>query len=131
MPSAEPDYEAQISTAIRRFYTLVRRDDLIGPIFRAAVPDDHWDAHIEKIASFWHKVILGKQGYDGFPMRVHVMLPGLEAEHFERWLSLFSPSCRTACDSELAERMISKAEMMARSFRMGIAFYREQQAKAV
>ncbi len=40
-----------IGVLIRTFYSRAREDELIGPIFAAAVVD--WDEHIENIANFW------------------------------------------------------------------------------
>jgi hemoglobin len=108
--------------AIRRlvttFYGRARQDDLIGPIFNAAVAD--WDDHLGKIADFWSSMLLKTNRYNGRPMRPHFML-GLKADHFDRWLALFEATARELFAPELAGIFIIRARRIADSFEMNIA----------
>lgn len=110
--------EEKIAQLVATFYNRARADDLIGPIFNAAVKD--WDHHIAKIADFWSSVMLKTGRYDGRPMRPHLMLP-LKGEHFDRWLVLFEATAREIFESDVAEAFIIRARRIADSFEMGIA----------
>src|ERR1700754_3693638 len=89
---AHPDLdEASIALLVRTFYDRARQDDVIGPVFAAAVED--WDHHIGKITDFWSGVMLRTGRYNGRPMRPHLILP-LEGRHFDRWLELFEATAR-------------------------------------
>jgi len=112
-----PADEKQLASLVDLFYTRVRADALLGPIFNAAVHD--WDDHLRTLTSFWCSVALGAQSYRGSPMAVHRSLP-LRGEHFERWLSLWRDAAREALNETSAARMIEYAERIARSLRMGL-----------
>ncbi len=124
---AHPDLsEALIADLVRTFYDRARRDDLIGPVFNAAVTD--WEHHIGKIADFWSGVMLRTRRYDGRPMRPHLILP-LEGRHFDRWLLLFEATARELCKPELAEAFIVRARRIADSFEMARASQRGEIAR--
>src|SRR5277367_4733636 len=83
--------EQSIGRLVRTFYGRAREDDVIGPIFNAAVAD--WEHHLGKITDFWSSMMLRTGRYDGRPMRPHLMLP-LRGNHFDRWLLLFETTAR-------------------------------------
>src|SRR6201986_492373 len=78
--------EAQISALVDAFYTKVRQDPEIGPIFNAVVDD--WPHHLALLKDFWSTVLLATGRYKGNPAARHLQL-GLDPQHFERWLQLF------------------------------------------
>ena len=93
--AAHPDLrEPMIGLLVRTFYERARQDDVIGPVFAAAVED--WEDHIAKITDFWSSVMLRTGRYGGRPMRPHLILP-LEGRHFDRWLDLFEATARELC----------------------------------
>ncbi len=118
--------EENIARLVATFYARARADDLIGPVFAAAVTD--WDHHIGKITDFWSSVMLKTGRYDGRPMRPHLLL-ALKGEHFDRWLVLFEATAREMFDDEVAEAFIVRARRIADSFEMGIATTRGQIAR--
>ena len=118
--------EEKIARLVATFYGRARTDDLIGPIFNAAVKD--WDHHIEKITDFWSSIMLKTGRYDGRPMRPHLMLP-LTGEHFDRWLVLFEATAREIFEPDVAEAFIIRARRIADSFEMGIATMRGEIAR--
>ncbi|CAM5505520.1 hypothetical protein MAUB1S_08443 [Mycolicibacterium aubagnense] len=114
---AHPDIdEALIARLVRTFYERARADDLIGPIFAAAVHD--WDEHIANITAFWSSVILRSGRYNGRPMRPHLTLP-LENEHFDRWLALFEATAKELCSPGGRERLHRPGAPDRRQFRNG------------
>ncbi|WP_432329955.1 group III truncated hemoglobin [Mucilaginibacter sp. P25] len=48
------------------FYTKIRQDDLLGPIFNERI-GDKWSEHLEKMYSFWQTTLLGEHTYSGRP----------------------------------------------------------------
>lgn len=73
---------------VERFYAQVLRDALLGPIFAARL-DGHWPEHLAKMESFWTTVLLAEPLYAGRPLEAHLDL-GIGAQHFERWLALWT-----------------------------------------
>jgi len=114
--------EPMIRDLVHRFYARVRQDPMLGPIFDAAVAD--WDAHLDKLCSFWSSVTLMTGRYKGAPMLVHAKLPGLSAEHFDRWLELFRNTAAEVCPSAPARLFIDRAERIAQSLELGVALGR-------
>ncbi len=120
--AAHPDLrEPMIAALVRTFYERAREDDVIGPVFAAAVED--WDDHIGKITDFWSSVMLRTGRYAGRPMRPHLILP-LEGRHFDRWLQLFEATALEICPPDIAQAFIVRARRIADSFEMARASQR-------
>ena len=45
-----------INNIVRLFYAQVRENEILGPIFNRAIPDEDWDFHMGKITDFWDSV---------------------------------------------------------------------------
>ena len=114
--------EPMIAEIVRRFYGRVRADDLLGPMFESRIDD--WEAHLAKLCDFWSSVLLMTGRFKGAPMAAHVRIEGLGAGHFERWLGLWRQTAREVCPPAAAALFIARAEMIARSFQLGISVAR-------
>jgi hemoglobin len=110
--------ESRIALLVDRFYEKVRADPLLGPVFNAAVHD--WDDHKRTRTSFWCSVALRASSYRGNPMAVHRAQPGIRAEHFERWLSMWQATTREVLDENDAQLMLDHADRIGRSLRLGM-----------
>ena len=80
-----------ISDLVERFYTRVREDEIIGPIFRDQ-ENFSWDTHIPVMVNFWSSILLDDASYKGNPMLKHIELnrrTPLTQLHFRRWKELF------------------------------------------
>jgi hemoglobin len=110
--------EAMIQTLVRGFYSRVRRDSLLGPIFESKVND--WEKHIERLCRFWSSVALMSGRYHGQPMLVHLPLP-VDAAHFDRWLEIFAATARDLCPPAAAAHFLERAARIADSLELGIA----------
>jgi len=115
--------ESMIKNIVHSFYAKVENDPLIGPIFKDKLGND-WSHHLAQMCDFWSGVALSTGRYKGQPMLKHVNLPGIEKEHFIRWLSLFEENAYSLYSEEIAEFFVNKAKKIADSFMHGIAFYR-------
>ena len=116
--------EETIHAVVHGFYDEIRRDDLLGPIFTAAIPPEQWPHHLAKMCDFWSSTLLRTGRYDGRPLPPHLALPGLGKEHFHRWLALFQATVQRVCPPEVASLFMDRALRIAHSFRLAIAFSR-------
>lgn len=86
------DSRQEVNFLVKTFYSIVREDELIGPIFNQQVKD--WDHHLERITDFWETNLLFVRNYKGNPVAVHVQVDqnnheATTQEHFGRWLQLW------------------------------------------
>lgn len=107
---------------VETFYTRVRRDPLLGPIFEDAVAD--WPAHFDRLSAFWSSLTLMSGRYKGNPFEAHLPLPALGPAHFNRWLELFETTLQELCTPEQAEVFRVRAHRVAASLSMGLAIRR-------
>ncbi len=110
--------EAMIERLVRAFYTRVRADALLGPVFEARIAD--WEPHLTRMFAFWSSVALHSGAYHGDPMARHARLP-VDAIHFDRWLALFAETARLTCPPAAATLFVERATRIARSLELGIA----------
>ncbi|WP_368744843.1 group III truncated hemoglobin [Desertibaculum subflavum] len=111
--------EAMIHRLVHGFYAKVRADDVLGPVFDAAIAD--WAPHLAKMCDFWSSVALMSGRYHGQPMPAHLKLP-IEARHFDRWLALFEATAAELCPPAAAAHFVERARRIADSFELGRAF---------
>ena len=119
MPHLELDRES-ISTLVHTFYDDVRADPLLAPVFNAAI-GDHWDTHLGRMVDFWCTTMLKTQQFQGNVFGKHMVLAGVEPDHFRRWLLLFEATAAETCAPAAADYFIERARRIARSFELGIA----------
>ncbi len=103
------------------FYTKVREDDLIGPVFASKIPADNWAPHLERMYSFWNTVLFSVRDYTGNPFSKHAGLPVQEA-HFTRWIELFTKTIDANFRGEVAEDAKSRAMKMGYLFQKKIEY---------
>lgn len=111
--------EAQLTALMHTFYARVRRDDLLGPVFHDAIDD--WPHHLEKLAAFWSRAMLGTQRYAGNPMTAHRRhLARITPAHFQRWLALWGEITNAELPGDLAAALQAKAARMAQGLQGGL-----------
>lgn len=81
--------EGMIRCVVHGFYAEIRRDELLGPIFRDRIEPNDWPRHLAKICDFWSATLLRSSRYEGRPLPPHLAISGLGEAHFRRWLKLF------------------------------------------
>jgi hemoglobin len=114
--------EAQIGALLDLFYTRVRIDPDLGPVFARAIADHEWPAHIANIQDFWSAVVRKSGRYKGNPFQVHKEVAGISPDSFGRWLALFDEACRETLPPNVAEAMHSRAVQIAESLKAGLFF---------
>ncbi|MHC2993534.1 globin [Pontibacter sp. HJ8] len=103
-----------IKVLVDEFYTLVRNDELLAPIFLFRL-NTYWKPHLEKMYTFWNAALFGVKGYTSNPFAKHATMP-VDGEHFERWLSLFISTVDTYFEGPMAEEAKKRALIMATNF---------------
>ncbi|MFV0514198.1 MAG: group III truncated hemoglobin [Jhaorihella sp.] len=112
--------EAYLSVMVDAFYTRVRSDPRLGPVFDAEI-GDRWGPHLDRMKRFWASVALNAGVYSGKPVAVHQRLAGVEPEDFEIWLGLFRETLEdTAPTPEAVNYLMVRAERIAQSLRMAM-----------
>lgn len=114
---------ADIVLLVDDFYSRVKTDELIGPIFHAAI-GDKWSQHLPKMYNFWETVLLGTHTYSGAPFMPHAKLP-LETRHFERWLQLFDETLHSHFEGPVADDARARAAKMATMFQAKLQYLKE------
>jgi hemoglobin len=105
--------EEYISILVDKFYTKVRANPDIGPIFGARI-GDNWEPHLEKMKTFWASVMLRTGAYGGKPMQVHVGVTEAKPGHFLTWINLFEETLvETAPSGKVVELFMERATMMS------------------
>jgi hemoglobin len=104
-----------IHNLVIAFYTRVRRDHILAPVFARAVgtSDAAWTAHVAQTEDCWSSLMLG--GREPKPSLARARLPALEPALFERWLSLYGSTCGDLFEPEIAVALQSHATRIAAS----------------
>ncbi|MGI9627795.1 MAG: group III truncated hemoglobin [Longimicrobiales bacterium] len=105
-----------VAGVVDAFYTSVRQDDLIGPVFEARIDD--WGPHLDRMKLFWGTVLRAEPGFTasdrGSPPVLHRLIEELEPAHFDRWLGLFEETCRERLSPDAADHLVGRARRIAR-----------------
>lgn len=107
-----------VNKLVVRFYEVVRKDSVLGPIFNAMIPEERWPAHLEKLTDFWETNLFGVRRFKGNPVEAHqrtdrMMNYGITQEHFGRWLQLWFQTIDSLYSCERARRAKDSARRMA------------------
>lgn len=116
-----PVDEAGLERLIPEFYSRVRADGLIGPLFNDTIED--WPHHLEKLTAFWSSVMLTSGRYKGNPMAAHLKhKPRITPEMFDRWLALWRETTDELMPAEGAAALQEKAARIAESLQLALFF---------
>lgn len=107
-----------IQLLVDSFYSKVRQDTYIGPIFNDVAKVD-WDEHLPKLYNFWSDLLLGEDSYRGRPFPPHMKL-NLENGHFEQWLRLFVQTVDEHFVGLKANEAKERALRIARNFMINL-----------
>ncbi len=118
-----------INILVNAFYTKIRKDDLLGPIFNSHIPDEKWPEHLSKLTDFWETNLFGVARFKGNPTQKHINVDRnlnhtIDPAHFGRWLELWFETIDELYQGEGAERAKNSAKKMARGQFMMISQHR-------
>jgi hemoglobin len=121
--------EDRLQALVACFYSRVREDGLLGPVFNDAIQD--WPEHLDKLQAFWSSVMLTSGRYKGRPLPAHIKHGDrIGPDSFARWLALWRETTAELLPPAAAAAMQEKAERIAQSLSLGIAFARGESALA-
>lgn len=120
--NGQPITEEMIEAIVRLFYSRVRENPTLGPIFAGVIGND-WEPHLQVMFDFWSSMLLGSGRYGGRPMPKHLALRTIvKPEDFDIWLDLFARSATEIAGRETAALFIDRAERVAQSFKLTMFF---------
>ena len=102
--------EQDVSDFVLRFYQLVLKDALLGPMFRAAVVD--LEEHRAAVEDFWSAILLGTRRYQDDAFRHHAHLVFRKA-HFDRWIAALTQASGEMLPGWAAQKVLGRAAAMA------------------
>ncbi len=106
-----------ITDVVDTFYARVRHDPMLGPIFAQHVGD--WAPHMLRMNALWRSVLLRTGEFQrsdrGSPPVLHAAVGGLGADHFARWLTLFSAVLEERLEDGPSETWRGRAESIGAS----------------
>jgi hemoglobin len=114
-PAITPSSIVQL---VDTFYSRVREDAVLGPVFEARLAG-HWNEHMPRMYAFWTKVLLDTGEFQGNVFGKHMALSGIGKEHFVRWLTLFKMTAIEVFGLEGADPAILVANRIASSLQLG------------
>jgi hemoglobin len=115
----------EVSLLVRTFYTKIRKDELLGPIFNGIITD--WETHLELLTDFWETNLLYKRKYFGNPMHAHVEVDQkcgntINEMHFGTWINLWVQTIDELFenDDEIAQVAKNRARNMGTFLHLNI-----------
>lgn len=116
-----------IKLLVDSFYSKVRKDKLLSPIFEERIKDN-WPVHLDKMYRFWETVLLETHSYQGSPFAPHATMP-IDSSHFDRWLELFQSTLDEHFVGEKVDEAHWRASKMAEMFQMKLNYFRDNHSK--
>lgn len=112
------DSREDIQLLVTTFYSKIRKDDLLAPIFNSHIKEDQWPIHILKLTDFWETNLFGIRKFTGSPTQKHLKVDkNLEYEieplHFGKWLQLWVETIHELFVGDHADKAIYMARKMA------------------
>ncbi len=106
----------EVEELVHTFYSTVRKDELIGPIFNRAITD--WGSHLKLLCDFWETNLLFVARYKGNPIKAHLELDNkeqnsLDTVHFDRWIELWIETVDGSFKGRNAELAKQRAHKIA------------------
>lgn len=118
-----------IKLLVDSFYDKVRQDSMLKGIFNERIKDE-WPKHLEKMYRFWQTVLLEEHTYYGSPFGPHANMP-VDAEHFKRWIKLFTETVDELFSGKVAEEAKWRAGKMAEMFNYKIQYFKNSNEKPI
>ena len=105
----------QVHQLVTAFYTKVRKNETLGPIFNPIIKD--WPRHLEHITNFWTSNLFFERTYYGNPLEKHIGVDQyhqgkIEALHFGIWLNLWFQTIDEYYSGENAHILKNRARSM-------------------
>jgi hemoglobin len=104
-----------VSLLVSSFYIKVIKDTVLGPFFNDVIKD--WDAHLERLTTFWESSLFLKTKYLGNPLEAHVKVDkennnSITELHFGLWLNLWFETIDELFEGNYANNAKERARKM-------------------
>lgn len=105
---------------VSSFYSKVRKDNLLGPVFNNIIED--WESHLEHLTTFWESSLFMSRKletkYQGNPLQVHIDVDKasnskITQTHFGIWLRYWIQTIDELFIGEIAENAKRRAQKMS------------------
>jgi hemoglobin len=121
----EIENRADVSLLVRSFYAKIRVNELLGPIFNKAIPENNWESHLEKLTDFWETNLFGIPKFKGNPMQAHRNVDrdnqkSIDMAHFGHWIQLWYETIDEHFTGSLADKAKRASRKMATGLFMGM-----------
>ncbi|MEP1489128.1 MAG: group III truncated hemoglobin [Algibacter sp.] len=116
---------------VSTFYSEIRKDDILAPIFNSHIENDKWPEHLNKLTDFWMTGLFGVICFKGNPTEAHRNVDKnlnhiIDETHFDTWLTLWFSTIDSLYVGPLASRAKNAAVKMAKGQHMAIGKARPQ-----
>lgn len=116
---------------VTTFYSKIRKDELLGPIFNRHIAADEWAAHLLKLTDFWETNLFGGSTFKGSPTQKHLQVDknlnySISQEHFGRWLQLWLETIDDLFEGDNAFKAKTLARKMATGQYLAIFSHRPE-----
>jgi hemoglobin len=103
---------------VHTFYSKIRKDELLGPIFNSHISEDEWSSHLIKLTDFWETNLFGVRKFKGNPTQKHLKVDKnldytIDPLHFGKWLQLWLETINELFVGDRADKAIYMARKMA------------------
>ena len=100
---------------VSSFYKKVRKDAVLGPFFNDVIKD--WDAHLNRLTSFWESSLFLKTKYLGNPLEAHIQVDKennntITEFHFGLWINLWVQTIDELFEGDYANNAKERARKM-------------------
>lgn len=107
-----------ISLLVNTFYSKIRMDEVLGPIFNSHIPEESWPEHLSKLTDFWETNLFGIAKFKGNPSQKHINVDknmdySIDQTHFGRWIQLWFETIDELYEGDLAFNAKNAARKMA------------------
>lgn len=107
-----------ISVLVNTFYSKIRGDMLLGPIFNGQIPQEEWPKHLSKLTDFWETNLFGIAKFKGNPTQKHINVDAhlkhtIDQVHFGKWLQLWFETISELYEGPRATKAKESARKMA------------------
>lgn len=105
---------------VTTFYSKIRQDELLGPIFNEHITKEQWPGHLQKLTDFWVTALFGVLSFKGNPAKAHKNIDenlnySINQLHFGKWLQLWFNTIDLLYEGTIAQRAKDAARKMATS----------------
>ncbi len=112
-----------IESLVNNFYSKVRENALLGPIFNTVIKD--WETHLDLLTDFWETNLFFIKKYTGNPLEKHVEVDKrykhtINELHFGTWINIWHQTIDEMFEGDIAQLAKNRARNMSTFMNMEI-----------